>query len=205
MNCAICDDCTSRSFRKACAEWTCDSHIAIVSLALAILVVRSLFALPVFSLLHGALSASLSSTWRVSILGKDDESSRKSGVAGSTIVDVDATGWRGRIHITAPVERTTIQLAADGVHNASHSPGAFPFVSTTFVSFLLPIHPSNLSHFAFAFVHSLHVHPGSPMHGHLFFSHSPHLVLRMLVQHKHTPFFLLLGRAILMKRPTSSQ
>ena len=30
-------------------------------------------------------------------------------------------------------------------------------------------------------------------------------VLRMLVQHERTPFFLLLGQAILTKRPMSSQ
>ena len=183
-NCAICDNCTSRSFRKACVEWTCDLHIAIASLASVILAVCSLFALPVFNLLCGALSDSLLSTQRVSISGKDDESPRKSGVAGAvrsgaggTIFDVDATGWRGRIHITAPVERTMIQLAADNAYNARYSPGAFPFVSATFVSFLLPIRPSDLSHFAFAFMHLLHVRLGSPMHAHLFLSHGPHLVM----------------------------
>ena len=137
----------------------------------------------VFSLLHGVLSDSLSSTQRVSISGKDDKLPRKSGVAGTVrsgvggmVFDVDATGWSGGICITAPVEWTTIQLAADDAHDTSHSPGAFPFVSTTFVSFLLPICPNDLSHFALAFVHSLHVHPGSLMHSRLFFLHSPHLV-----------------------------
>ena len=49
------------------------------------------------------------------ISGKDAESPRKSGVAGavrsgagSMVFDVDATGWSGRICITAPVEQTTI-------------------------------------------------------------------------------------------------
>ena len=93
-----------------------------------------------------------------------------------TLFDVNATGWSGGICITAPVEWTTIQLAADDARNNSHSPGAFPFVSTTFVSFLLPICPNDLSHFALAFVHLLHVCPGSLMHSHLFFSHNPHLV-----------------------------
>ena len=124
MNHTICDNHTSRSFRKACAEWTCDSHRVIASLASVILVVRPLSTLPVFSFLHGTLSASLLLTWRVSILGKDNELPRKSGVAGtvgsgtgSMVFDVDATGWSGRIHITAPVEWTTIGLAADDAHN----------------------------------------------------------------------------------------
>ena len=184
MNCAICDDHTSRSFRKACTEWTHDSHIVITSLASVILAVCSLFALLVFNLLHGALSDSLLLTQRVSISGKDNELLRKSGVAGAvrsgaggTIFDIDTTGWRGGICITTPDEQTTIRLAADDAHDARYSPGAFPFVSTTFVSFLLPIRPSNLPHFSFAFVHSLHVHPGSPMHTRLFLSHGPHLVV----------------------------
>ena len=143
--------------------------------------------LSVFSLLGGALSALLSSTWRVSILGNDNESPKKSSVAGTVssgtggmVFNVDATSWRGGICITAPVDQTTIHLAVDNAHDTSHSPGAFPFVSATFVSFLLPIHPSDLSHFTFAFMYSLHVHPGSPTHGHLFFSHSPHLVMCVL-------------------------
>ena len=47
----------------------------------------------------------------VSISGKDDESPRKSGVAGtvgsgagSMVFNIDTTGWSGGIHITAPVE-----------------------------------------------------------------------------------------------------
>ena len=129
---------------------------------------HSLSTLSVFSLLHSGLLASLSSTQRVLISGKDDESPRKSGVAGavgsgtsSMVFNVDTTGWSGRIHITAPVERTTIRLAAADAHDTGHSPGAFPFVSATFMSFLLPICPNDLSHFAFAFVHSLHVHLAS--------------------------------------------
>ena len=184
MNCAICDDHTLRSFRKACTEWTHNLHIAIVSLASVILAVHSLPVLSVFSLLHGTLLDSLSLTRRVSILGRDDKSPRKSGVAstvrsgaGSTVFNVDAIGWNGGICITAPVERTTIRLAADDAHDDSHSPGAFPFVPATFVSFLLPIRPNDLSHFVLAFVHSLHIRPGSLMHGCLFFSHSPHLVM----------------------------
>ena len=154
-----------------------------MSLASAILAVHSLPVLSVFSLLRGTLLDLLSLTQRVSISGKDNESPRKSGVAsavgsgtGSTVFDVDATGWSGRIRITAPVEQTSIQLAADDAHDASHSPGAFPFISATFLSFLLPICPNDLLHFALAFMHSLHIHPGSLMHGRLFFSHSPHLV-----------------------------
>ena len=183
MNCAICDDRTSRSFRKACAEWTHNLDIVITSLASAILAVHSLFTLPVFNLLRGTLLVLLSSTWRVLISDKDNKSPRKSGVAGAvgsgtsgTVFNVNATGWRGGICITTPVEQTTIRLAADDAHDASHSPGAFPFVSTTFVSFILPIRPSDLSYFSFAFIHSLHIRLGSPMHSHLFFSHGPHLV-----------------------------
>ena len=52
-----------------------------------ILAVCSLFALPVFNLLRGVLSDSLSLTRRVSISGKDDESPRKSGVAGAVMVE----------------------------------------------------------------------------------------------------------------------
>ena len=96
-------------------EWTCDLHIAIASLASAILAGCSLFALLVFNLLCGVLLDLLSSTWRVLISGKDDELPRKSGVAGAvgsgaggTIFNVDTTSWRGGIHITTPVERTTI-------------------------------------------------------------------------------------------------
>ena len=58
--------------------------------------------------------------------------------------------------------------------------GAFPFGSATFVSFLLPIHPSDLSYFTFAFVHSLHICLGSLTHGCLFFKHSLHLVVCVL-------------------------
>ena len=184
MNCTICDNCTLRSFRKACTEWTHDSHIAIASLASAILVVCSLSMLSVFSLLHGALSALLSSTQRVLISGKDNESPRKSGVASTvrsgasgTVFDIDTTGWSGRIHITAPVEWTTIWLAADDAHNAGHSPGAFPFVSATFIPFLLPICPNNLSHFALAFMHLLHICPGIPTQRQLFFLHKVDLTM----------------------------
>ena len=162
-------------------EWTCNSHIVIVSLCSAILTVCSMSVLLVFSLLRSALLALLLLTWRVLILGKDDESPRKSGVAGavrsgagSTVFNVDATSWNGRICITAPVEQTTIRLAADDAHDAGHSPGAFPFVSATFVPFLLPIHPNDLSHFALAFVHSLHIHPGIQMQHQLFFLYKAH-------------------------------
>ena len=82
-----------------------------MSLALVILAEHSLSALLVFSLLRGTLLALLSSTWRVLISGKDDELPRKSGVAGtvgsgagSTVFDVDTTGWSGRIRIITPVE-----------------------------------------------------------------------------------------------------
>ena len=183
-NHTICNDHTLRSFRKAWVEWTHNSHRAIMSLASAILVVHPLSTSPIFSFLCGALSTSLSSTWRVSILGKDNELPRKSGVAGtvrsgtsSTVFDVNATGWSCRIRITTPVEWTAIQLAADDAHNDSHLPGAFPFISSTFMSLLLPICPNDLSHLALAFVHSLHICPGSPMHGRLFFLHNPHLVV----------------------------
>ena len=150
-NHTICDDHTLRSFRKAWVEWTHNSHRAIMSLASAILVVHPLSTSPIFSFLCGALSTSLSSTWRVSILGKDNELPRKSGVAGAVgsgtggmIFNIDATSWSGGICITTPVGWTTIWLATDDAHNTSHSPGAFPFVSTALISFLLPIHPNNL-------------------------------------------------------------
>ena len=99
-----------------------------MSLALVILVEHPLSTSPVFSFLCGVLSALLLLTWRVSISGKDDESPRNSGVvgtvgsgAGGTVFDVDATSWSGGIQITAPVERTTIRLAADDAHdNITH-------------------------------------------------------------------------------------
>ena len=168
MNCAICNKHTSRSLRKACVERTCDSHNVIESLPSVILSVCPWSALLVFSFLCGVLLILLSSTQKVSISGRDDESPRKRGVAGmvgsgagSMVFNIDTTGWSGGICITAPVEWTIIQLAAGDAHNAGHSPGAFPFGSATFMSFLLPIHPSNLLHFAFAFMHSLHICLGS--------------------------------------------
>ena len=104
-----------------------------MSLASAILAVHPLSTSPVFSFLHGTLSALLLSTQRVLISGKDNELPRNSGVAG-TVFDVDATGWSGRIRITTPVERTTIRLAADDAHNDVTHLGPSPL-------YPLPLYP----------------------------------------------------------------
>ena len=100
MNHAICDKCTLRSLRKACTERIRDSHNVIVSLPSVILVVHPWSALSVFIFLCSMLSVSLSSTWRVSISGRDDKLPRKRGVAGAvssgtggTVFDINATGW----------------------------------------------------------------------------------------------------------------
>ena len=114
---AICDERASSSLKNACAARTRDSQSAISSFASAILPARSLSAFSVFAFLHGALSASLSSTRRISISGRDDESSRNKGVAGAvgsgsggTVFDDEATGCSGRILMVGPVGRTAIRL-----------------------------------------------------------------------------------------------
>ena len=99
-------------------ERTHNSHNAIVSLPFVILLVCPWSTLLVFIFLHSMLSVSLLLTQRVSISGRENESPRKRGVAGmvssgagSMDFNINATGWSGRIRITAPVEQTTTCLA----------------------------------------------------------------------------------------------
>lgn len=150
---AICDKCTSRSLRNACATWAFYLQSMNVCFASAICALHSLSMLSVFALLHSVLSVSLLSTQSASILDKDDESPRNSGVAnmdgsggGSTVFDDETLDWSGCIQIVRPVGQDTVWSAMDNILYSTPVtlPGTFPSASASFISFL-PTCPLNLS------------------------------------------------------------
>ena len=101
-----------------------------------------------------------------------------SSEGGGIVFDDEATSQHSSSMMVGPVGQTIVWLAMNDTNNtAIHTPGVlFPFSSTTCISFLLPTHPLNLSQCILACVHLVHICPGTPTPGWLFFSQRPHFI-----------------------------